>query len=422
MIEQLKNPTASDIPLGLPDEPNPIRDAWHEKLRAVSVPATLLDVKEVFKKWLYFDEDDEVIDVYLAACIDRKLKGDPFWLFLISASGGTKTEIVRSNRTELAYTLDSLSSHSLVSGKLKRDEEGNQIPIMGILPEIDGKVLIIKDFTLILKKRPEERDEIFSQLRCLYDGYIECAFGTMDKPVSIKAKIGLIAAVTPAIDQYSNLYVQLGERFLKIRHNPDKEKATAKAMENLGQETEMREELELIIQRFLLPFTTPQPDSKEPIVKPVSKEQLSEIQKMAMATAVLRTPVSMRIWRGEVSDIIPVSVEYPTRLSKQLLKAAYALSIVRGKTEVTTAEIDTVRRLARDTGYPNRIKIIQAMELTYEYKTREVSERTKIPLSTCWRELKELEYLDVVCFNKKHDTENDGWTLKNTDLKAVLPK
>ena len=399
--------------------------AVKERLKNHSVPATLTDVKATFQKWLYLDGDTEVIDVFLACSIDRLLPGDPIWLLFISPSGGSKTEIVRSNTTSLAYTLDSLTAHTLVSGKMQRNAEGTQEPVTGILKEIDGKVLIIKDLTVILTKRQEERDEIFSQLRCLYDGYLEYGFGTLDKPIRIPASIGLVAAVTPSVDQYSKMYVQLGERFLKIRHSPDGEKATAKAMSNLGKEEEMRLDLSSVVDRFLRLL----PRNK---IENASEQQLRYIQKLAHATAILRTPVSINFWRYEVNSALTPNVEYPTRLSKQLLKLTYALAMVRGKTVVDSYDLKTVQRVARDTTYPNRIRILKAMKDKNEsYSTRQVADLSDIPLSSCWRELKELEYLNVVKYekyeeyantyanSKRHEPEKDGWQLRNETLNVL---
>jgi hypothetical protein len=225
------------------------------------------------------------------------------------------------------------------------------------------------------------------------------------------------------------MYVQLGERFLKIRHNPDKEKATAKAMMNLGKEDEMREELSFVVERFLTTL-------KDVKVEPVSSEFSSEIQHLAQATAILRTPVSINFWKFEVNCALTPSVEFPTRLSKQLLKLAYELAVVRRSPCITNAEMETVRRIARDTVYPNRLKIVKTMIKTVEheaeYTTREIADKTDIPLSTCWRELKELEYLGVVKYEKveevynnytqatRHVPEKDGWTLRLKSLDVLF--
>ncbi len=402
-----------------------------EVIKKTPIPATLQEVKEVFQKWLYLDSDHEVIDVIMACSIDRLVPGDPLWLMLISASGGTKTEIVRANTSDMAYTLDSLTAHTLISGKLEPDEEGNMVPVQGILPQLDGKVLIIKDFTLILGKRSEERDEIFSQLRAGYDGYLEYGYGTTGTPVRVHANFGLIAAVTPAVDHYGKLQGTLGERFLKIRHNPDRKLATEKALSNLGKEEEMRKELQEITWRLLDNF------HKEPKkIEAVSPEVLSVILKLANATATLRTPVSINFYRYEINNSLTPSIEYPTRLSKQLLKLAICLALVRGKTVVSEEELKTVQRVAKDTVYPHRIKILEALKKDdQQYTTREIAEATEIPLSTCWRELKELEYLNVVKHEKievdhygysgtvigsKHVPEKDGWTLLDPTLRILI--
>jgi hypothetical protein len=385
----------------------------------------LEEVKCIFQKWLKLDGDLEVLDIVFACAIDRKVKGDPLWLFLISPSGGTKTEIVRSLKNNMIYTLDSLTPHTLISGKTTRNEEGESVPLMGILQEINGKVLIIKDFTVVLNKRREDRDEIFSQLRSLYDGYIEFAFGTLAEPVRIESHIGLIAACTPAIDAYSKLYLQLGERFLKVRHHPNAKTATAQAMKNLGKEEEMREELTGITNRFFL-------DVKD-VKNKISETFLTEIQEVAQAVATLRTPVSISFWRFEVNEAAIPCIEYPTRLAKQLLKLAYALAMVRGKPEIDENEISTVRRVARDTCYPNRIRIVEAMiNNPLLTTTREIADKAGLPLATCWRELKELEYLSLVGYtiteefsfygNKKHTPEKDGWKLdeSNTPISCLF--
>jgi len=144
---------------------------------------------------------------------------------LISPSGGTKTEIVRNIKNKDIYTLDSVTAHSFISGKIDKDDDGNPIPVTGILKEIDGKILIIKDFTVLLGKRREDRDEIFSQLRSLYDGYIEFAFGTSPTPIRIEAKIGLIAAVHPSNRRIHKSVSPTWRKILKNKASPRRQKS-----------------------------------------------------------------------------------------------------------------------------------------------------------------------------------------------------
>jgi len=388
-------------------------------------PISLKDLKDTFKKWLFIGSDEDVIDVIFSAAIDRRIKGDPLWMALISPSGGTKTEIVRSLKNDDIYTLDSVTPHTFVSGRVDRDEDGNPVPVIGILKEIDKKVLIIKDFTVLLGKRREDRDEIFSQLRSLYDGYIEFAFGTSSTPVRIEASIGLIIACTPALDSFTKMYLQLGERFLKIRHHPDSKQATHKALENLGKEEQMRKDLINAANRFLKNLKTDELPS-------INEKCKLLIEDIALSVAILRTPVPINFWKFEINDAAQPVTEYPTRLVKQLMKLVYSLAIIRERKIVNKEDIETVKRVARDTCVPNRIAIIQNMLAppNAQFTTSAISKAAKIPLATCWRELKEMEYLGLVEYEKreetatygpaKHTPEKDGWTLLNTELKNIL--
>ena len=83
-----------------------------------------------------------------------------------------------------------------MSGLTEKDPNtGERIPYAGILQDLDGKTVIIKDFTTILNSSEETKTEIYGQLRSIYDGFYEKAFGTMRKKVSIKAVIGLLVGV-----------------------------------------------------------------------------------------------------------------------------------------------------------------------------------------------------------------------------------
>jgi hypothetical protein len=54
-------------------------------------------LRETFSKWLYIpDVDKDMIDVSLAVYKSNEMPGDPLWGIIIDASGGGKTEILRS--------------------------------------------------------------------------------------------------------------------------------------------------------------------------------------------------------------------------------------------------------------------------------------------------------------------------------------
>jgi hypothetical protein len=217
---------------------------------------------------------------------------------------------------------------------------------------MDGKTLVVKDLTTLLNSSEENRTEIYGQLRSIYDGFFEKGFGTLPKKVSINARIGLIAGVTEIVDKYSAMHSTLGERFLKIRSNPNKWKAAEKALLNEGKEMEMRQELRNATTTFLSNLRFDRTPA-------LTRHQETEILKMSMYTALMRSNIWTRYDHGEIVDMDIISSEVPTRLAKQLKKLAKLLSIVRGHPDkITERELSTLSRVARDTAEPYKQSIM----------------------------------------------------------------
>jgi len=175
-----------------------------KKLKVISLD----DLKKSAHRFLKL-EDDSIIDVAMAAYVANRFKSDPLWMFLTGPPSSAKTEILRAMEGHENVTLlSSLTPSTLISGKTLKGG-GN----MSLLPKLDGKLLVIKDFGTVLTLYHEARSEIFSQLREVYDGQYSKAFGT-GECISWKGKVGILAGVTPIIDKYMAVNAMLGERFL----------------------------------------------------------------------------------------------------------------------------------------------------------------------------------------------------------------
>ena len=94
-------------------------------------------------------------DVIMATALAVMFPGDPVWLLVVGPPGSGKTELVRAfPEGPHATAIDSMTKYSLVSGlKVSGKEE-----TFGMIENLDGKVLLIKDLTVMLEKlsgRPE---------------------------------------------------------------------------------------------------------------------------------------------------------------------------------------------------------------------------------------------------------------------------
>lgn len=349
----------------------------------------LEELLDTFKKWLELEET-EYIEVILATILSNQLLGDPVWLFVIGASGASKTEVLRSFQNMASiYTTSKLTAQSLVSGKVFKDSSFDP----SLLPHLDGKTLILKDFTTILSMRAEDKQIIFSDLREAYDGYLEKNFGNIGKK-RFNAHFTIIAGVTPVLDKFTAMQQQLGERFLKIRLSQKETKTKIeRAVNNLEVQTAMREELNTATQRFFAQRLKLKETLKQ--VK-IAKEIKDMIIKLAQYIASLRTSVSRNPYNREVLDYIPED-EVGTRLGIQLAKLGKALAAIRNKKEITESELRILTRIAKDT-IPKKVRILMdcLTKEPYGLKTSEFKEKTGIENRTCLYALYDLQVLGLV--------------------------
>lgn len=345
-------------------------------------------------KWFYFT-DDEIIEICLATLIGEKLPGDPLWLFLIAPPGALKTETLRAfSLSSDFYPLSDLTSKTFITG-LMVGKDSNRKKVKDLLPELDKKVLIFKDFTTILEKNSDERSEIFAQLRECYDGTFSKRVGTLDQTIRYQSRFGLLAGVTPIVDNYWKLFQQLGERFLKVRWNEDLDLTTRKARQNEGQEEQIRAEIEKLAMGYLsnLDFSRI-PSFDDSLYGPI----LDSISKFV---AIGRTPISIKDSRTDFYfDFIPTP-ERPTRLVKQLKKMSRCLALIRGKMIVGPAEIETIRRIARDTIPQDRLAILQAIAENSKTNLNGCPKgillsSIKMPETSILRVIEQLRLLDLI--------------------------
>lgn len=354
------------------------------------------DVFNAFKKYLFL-RNYEPIDVMLAVAVSNKIEGDPLWMFLVSPPGGSKTEILSAlNLSPDVYTASSLTPHSLISGATFT---GSADP--SLIPKLNGKILSIKDFTSILSKRDQEKDEIFGILRDAFDGSCSKIFGNGVRR-AYNSRFTIIAAVTPKIYEVGQEHQSLGERFLKysIGNNllhVSEEEIILRAINNLNKETKMREEIAQTVRGFLYHIFKDFDPEKIPMLPGGIKIQIAALAQFA---ARMRGTVSRERYRPDMVMSKPFA-EVGSRLGKQFAKAAHSLAIVRGKQMVSQDEYAVVRKIALDTISQRNEEIIrvlykEAPKRGGSIRTRELSSLTKYPHATISRLMADMQMLEVV--------------------------
>src|SRR5207248_4272580 len=119
-----------------------------------------------------------------------------------------------------------------------------------LLARLSEEILVLTDLTTVLQKSQEERQAILAQLREIYDGRFDKAWGT-GRELHWEGRLGFVAGVTPYIDSHQQAMSILGERFILFRPRlPDRRQLALAALKGAGREVEMRRALAAAMHGF----------------------------------------------------------------------------------------------------------------------------------------------------------------------------
>jgi hypothetical protein len=369
-------------------------------------PQRLCELRARLAKWLSIPvEDEEMVDFALAVYKSHEIPGDPLWAIIIDASGAGKTELLRAFRKRKdSYFLSKFTEKSLVSG-YRDPKHPEKDP--SLLLELNEKILVIKDLSPLLSMREDSRKTIIGDLRDAYDGFSDQGRGNLGR-VNYEARFTLLCASTLAVEQFSSVEQELGERFVKLRSRGNGGlNKTRKAIANIGSDNQMRQEIESSINGFL--------DSLPRIVNTRIPESLQEpLAQLSDFTAKTRSHVQ-RDRNGDL-QYLP-KPEVGTRLGKELGKLLMSLASVRGKREPDAEDFDTVIRVAEDCLPPNRLSVIAALR-ERPMRPVEIQEATGLPPKTATRILDDLRVIGLVEKTPTSDEKVYLWSLVNDSFPA----
>ncbi|RJQ76189.1 MAG: hypothetical protein C4519_14850 [Desulfobacteraceae bacterium] len=371
----------------------------------------LYRLREVILKWLEL-ENPEIIDVVMAAYIANQLATDPLWLHVIGPPSHAKTEVLRAFEGHpTTYFLSNLTPATLVSGMPAK--KGRPEP--SLLPKLDGKVVILKDFTSILSMRAESQQEIIAQLREMYDGQYSKDFGN-GKRIDWTGSFGLIGACTPVYDAHYGVIGAMGERFLLYRISGENALATGlRAQQIVGREAVMRDEIRQAVHAFIDQF-------QDLSGIEIKQEQATNeaIVHLACIVAMGRCPVDRDRLSGEIRYM--PAPEGPARLTKQLMQLGAGLALARGTHTLGGEVLKTLQKVGRDLIPAYRLSAIKTLwgddarqSFGLSSTTKQIADSGGMISKTALRTLEDLMLTGVVSRQRDGDYENAPYRWFITD-------
>ncbi len=345
------------------------------------------DLIKEYRRWLHITDDEvEVLDVMFGVMYANRLEGDPLWMFIVGPPGCGKTELLMTlSKSDYVYSSTTLTTASLISGAQLKDGADPSL-----IPQLDGLVWIIKDFTTILSMPESKIYEIFGILRDAFDGRIKKVFGT-GVVRDYESKFGILAGVTHHINAF-HANTTVGERFLRynVRHDSQSAGSAAlisAAIDNINIEDNMRDTLQEVAMKAV---------DKEALLIPEMTEFWKEhIIPLSQWLSHMRGAVMRDRYSDEV--IYNPAAEIGTRVAKQLTKLAMGIGMFHGQGVIGKEVYRTITRVARDTA-PDRVEAI--CHVMYRSKNpmtaTKISHATKIEVATISKVLRDMRLLRIV--------------------------
>lgn len=273
---------------------------------------------EACKKAFVVTSDMElVIPAVMASIYSVNVKGEQVWFRIIGAPSSGKTSIAKA-----VSASDQVVSRSTFTGLFSGwSDDKDDDP--GLIPQIAGKTLIVKDADALLRQPNIER--IMSELRDFFDKSSTVQYRNRKSYDYQNIRSTFILMGTNVLRRADHSY--LGERFLTLEMNTTSQEEEAinkfafKAAyaQATGKEEEPDQQLMSSMKGWINHLMQlkieDEPDS----------ELENEIINMAWIAAKLRTQVD-RNMRGDIAS--PPVPELPPRLIKQMVSTAMSLCVV----------------------------------------------------------------------------------------------
>jgi len=380
-----------------------------EELRKTK-PISYDEYEKIIHQWMLI-ADTGILKLLAAIVIANRLKGhDAVWVMLIGPSGGGKSELLNMMLdVSDIYPVSLITPNTFLSG-MYGDRDTS------LLPKVNGKILMFKDWTNILSQQKDNKIQVLGQLREIYDGYMKKAFGN-GKVVEWRGKVGVLAGVTPAVDLAQQMNSTLGERFINYRIlMPDRKEAGRRSLHNGSKQEEMRNSMKKAFFAYLKGIDVPEEDPKLP------PEVEEEIVTVANFATIARSGVIREFGTARRDVIYVPTPEMPTRSVQQLALLGTAFLILNNG-EVTNHDMSIIYRLGLDSIPQTNYMVIKEMARGNEQTTSDIATALGYPTGPIRMYLENLALLGICKRVKASDSEQGGtadrWTMHEEFISII---
>ncbi|MCL5410449.1 MAG: hypothetical protein M1324_01190 [Patescibacteria group bacterium] len=368
----------------------------------------------------------EMVLLTLAICISPLVDHQtPLWLMFVGVPASGKTEVVRLiSDTPFVKPLDSLTENAFVSGAINPDKTKPK----DLLPLLDGKCFIIKDFTTTLSQREESVKKILGDLTSIYDDTFQ-KHSAMRGTISYHSFFSILGCVTPqALNQHQRYMNQIGPRFLFYRVPLSNEDEIDKALnilwtsETINQTKEKVHQMVLAYLQNIYQRSNSIVFKKEPIEVQTSINNFAKFIAKARGIVLTRQAKFTNEDGKEITFYEPyeIQIEEPHRAVRQLRVLARSLALVSNNQTVASKELSIVKKVALSSMPADRSALISIISKeNKKWTAKEIADSLGISHKTASRQLDELVSLEILDKEEQGIGLANNYSVKNTFKKII---
>ena len=367
--------------------------------------------------------------VSISHLVDTKT---PLWLMFVGVPSSAKTEVARMlTFNPIVFFLDTLTENAFVSGA--KNQNGSDPT--DLLPLLNGKCFVIKDFTTTLSQREETVRKIQGDLTSIYDDTFSKhspARGT----ITYHSFFSILGCVTPqALNRHQRYMNQIGPRFLFYRVPSSDDEQVEHAFETLWSADKSRskwQEAQKKVSAYAYQLAN---RIDETVLDKESEDIIGYLNSLAKFIANARGIVltrSAEFLNDEGDKIsfyepVEIQIEEPFRALLQLRVLARSLAVVNGKSTVTFEELNLVRKVALSSMPADRSLLLSVIgSEDRSWSAKEISDKLGVSHKTALRQSDELVSLKILSKTEQGGglanlyTVNPGFhTLLYTDVEFL---
>lgn len=270
------------------------------------------------------------------------------WLLLVGVPSSGKTDMVRLIKdADVTYYLDNLTQNAFISG----ERATKSSKVYDLLPLIDKKCLIIKDWTSIFSLDEKMTKKLLGDLVGIYDKEFT-KFSSRRGNISYSSAFSQLGCITPAtLNRHTQYMNMVGPRFLCYTMPPttfDQENLSYQVIFSNKDRSLIEKEARLYASSYLNQLI-----QRTPNIQPLSQESQEYLRIAAKLMSncrgiVILQSASFKNEEGEdvkYYEVLDVQIEEPWRAIQQLISLSKYLAFVVGKDEVGIDELAIIKEV-----------------------------------------------------------------------------